>query len=165
MCKYVEDDNNTVFQVFDEFAGFLDSVYFFHKSGDKHIRNMALRCMRIHVRAIANFFGDRKEKDDDLIYTDIIDANDLSVEVPEEIRVFINKSTAHITKMRGTLSFDNKEYYELMKRLVMSIKGFMDRCETSLKPEYQNDFQTEDVKMLKKLIRKRLLQLKCPINA
>lgn len=167
MSGYVEDNNNIVFQAFDEFAGLLNCIYFFHTNSDKHIKNIALSAMRSHVRAIIDFFKlDRSDKDD-LIYTDIIDTkDDLSIKMSKDMRTFINKSTAHISKKRGTLSFDNKEYYELMKQLVVSIKDFMDRCETSLKPEYQNDFQTEDVKVLKEFIQKRLVQsVNCLINA
>lgn len=104
--------------------------------------------MSSHVQAIIDFFKlDRSDKDD-LIYTDIIDTKDnLSIKMSKDMRTFINKSTAYISKKRGTLSFDNKEYYELMKQLVMSIKDFMDRCETSLKPEYQSDYQLEDVEI------------------
>ena len=62
MSGYIEDNNNTVFQIFDEFTEFLNCVYYFHESNDKHIRNMALSSMRFHVRAIADFFGDKNIK-------------------------------------------------------------------------------------------------------
>ena len=167
MSGYVEDNNNTVFQIFDEFTEFLNCVYYFHESNDKHIRNMALSSMWFHVRAIADFFGDKKHKDDDLIYTDVIDTNEKSsITISEDMRTFINKSTAHITKKRGKLSLDNNGYYNILRQLVLAIKDFIDKCETSLKTEYQSDLQSEDVKIQKDFINKRLEQVgECLINA
>ncbi len=169
MSEYVEDSSNTIFQVFNEFAEFLNCIYFFHMSDNKHIKNMALNSMRSHVRAISDFFlktNDGKYKDD-LRYVDILNTtDDLSISVSVDIRTFINKSTAHISKKRGTLSFDNKEYYDLVKQMILTIRDFMDRCETSLKTEYQSDFQSEDVKIQKDFINKRLAQVdECLINA
>lgn len=128
---------------------------------------MALSSMRFHVRAIADFFGDKKHKDDDLIYTDVIDTNEKSsITISEDMRTFINKSTAHITKKRGKLSLDNNGYYNILRQLVLAIKDFIDKCETSLKTEYQSDFQSEDVKIQKDFINKRLEQVgECLINA
>lgn len=138
MSGYVEDSSNTIFQVFNEFAEFLNCIYYFHTSDNKHIKNMALNSMRSHVRAISDFFlktNDGKYKDD-LRYMDILNTtDDLSISVSSDIRTFINKSTAHISKKRGTLSLDNKEYYDLIKQMVLTIRDFMDRCETSLKTE------------------------------
>lgn len=167
MSGYVEDNNNTVFQIFDEFTEFLNCVYYFRESNDKHIRNMALSSMRFHVRAIADFFGDKKHKDDDLIYTDVIDTNEKSsITISEDMRTFINKSTTHITKKRGKLPLDNNGYYNILRQLVLAIKDFIDKCETSLKTEYQIDFQSEDVKIQKDFINKRLEQVgECLINA
>lgn len=169
MSEYVEDSSNTIYQVFNEFAEFLNCIYYFHTSDNKHIKNMALNSMRSHVRAISDFFLNTNDGKyiDDLRYLDILDtSDDLSISVSSDIRTFINKSTAHISKKRGSLSFDNKTYYDLINQMVFTIKEFMDRCETSLKPEYQNDFQTEDVKVLKEFIQKRLVQsVKCLINA
>ena len=167
MSEYVEDNNNIVFQVFDEFAEFLNCVYYFHKSDDKFIRNMALSSIRFHVRAIADFFQDVRHKDDDLIYTDILDTKDkLSISISSTMRTFINKSTAHITNKRGNLSFDNKEHFDIIKQLVFTIKDFIDRCETSLKPKYQSDFQVEDVEIQKAFIKERVIQIaECLINA
>ncbi len=167
MSEYVEDNNNLVFQVYDEFTELLNCIYYFHTSNEKHIKNIALSAMRFHVRAIIDFFKPNRSNKDDLIYTDIIDTTDnLSIQMSENMRIFINKSTAHISKKRGSLSFDNKEYFGLMKQLVMSIKDFMDRCETSLKSEYQSDYQLEDVEIQKAFIAKRLLQAaECLKNA
>ena len=128
---------------------------------------MALSSMRFHVRAIADFFGDKKHKDDDLIYTDVIDTNEKSsITISEDMRTFINKSTAHITKKRGKLPLDSNGYYNILRQLVLEIKDFIDKCETSLKTEYQSDFQSEDVKIQKDFINKRLEQVgECLINA
>lgn len=165
MSVYVEDNNNTAFQIFHEFTEFLDCVYYFHKSDNKHIRNMALSSIRFHAREIADFFKVSKNKCDDLIYTDILDTEDnMSISISSDMRRFINKSTIHITSERGNLPFDNKEFFELIKQLVLKIKAFMDRCEKSLKPEYQKDFQAEDVEIQKKFINERLIQVaKCLI--
>lgn len=126
MSGYVEDNNNTVFQIFDEFTEFLNCVYYFNESNDKHIRNMALSSMRFHVRAIADFFGDKKHKDDDLIYTDVIDTNEKSsITISEDMRTFINKSTAHITKKRGKLPLDNNGYYNILRQLDWQLKTLL----------------------------------------
>ena len=94
MIKYVEDSDNTIFQVFNEFAEFLDCIYYFHKSRDKHVKNMALNSMRTHARIICDFFQNSKGAyDDDLIYTDIIrTTEDLSISMSKDLRIFINKS-------------------------------------------------------------------------
>lgn len=82
------------------------------------------------------------------------------------MRIFINKSTAHITKKRGKLSLDNNGYYNILRQLVLAIKDFIYKCETSLKTEYQSDLQSEDVKIQKDFINKRLEQVgECLINA
>ena len=163
MSEYVEDNNNIVYQLFEEFIEFLNCVFYFHLCDDKHIKNMALNSMRLHVRTIAGFFRQAGSSEDDLTYTDIIDTTDnLSLNFSDEMRIFINKSTAHISKKRGSLSFDNKEYFDLIKQVVLAIKDFMDRCSTSLKTMYQHDYQTEEVQMQREFIGKRIVQVaKC----
>ena len=116
--------------------------------------------MRFHARVITDFFQDNKRENDDLIYTDIINTKDkLFINISSNMRKFINKSTSHISKKRDNISFDNVEYYELIKQLVLNIKNFMDRCETSLKIEHQSSYLTKDVETKKKYIEKRLYQV------
>lgn len=157
MSSYVDDNNNAIFQVFNEFAEFLNCIYFFHASDNKHIKNIALNAMRSHVRAIADFFQPQRKDKDDLIYTDFVNTTEnLSINISSDIRTFINKSTAHISRKRGNLTFDNKDFFDLLKSLLTSIESFMDRCDDSLKSEYVNDYQVEEVEILKELIRKGL---------
>lgn len=167
MNEYVEDINNSIFQVFNELSLFLDCIYYFHTINDKRLKNITLDAMRLHTRAIVEFFGENRKYADDLIYTDLITTNDdLSVSMSANMKEFLNKVTAHISKKRGSISFDNKEYFGLIKELLFSIEKFMNRCEDSLKNEYQKDYQMEDVEVLKEYIQIKLVQVaECMINA
>lgn len=157
MSGYVEDNNNAIYQVLNEFAEFLNCIYYFHTIDEKDIKNRVLVSMRLHARTITEFFQNDRKNSDDLIYTDFFDTpHDLSISITSEMKQFLNKSTAHISRKRGNLTFDNKEFFDLLKRLVTSIEIFMDRCDDSLKSEYVNYYQVEEVEILKKLIRKGL---------
>lgn len=161
MCEYVEDTNNMIFQVYNEFYDFLNSVYYYHVIKIKGMQRLFLDSMRLHARVITEFFSNNKNKgSDDLIYTDlIIIDDDLSVNLSTKMRKFVNKNTAHISKKRGTLPFENNEFIGLLKELFVKIECFIDNCNNSLKSEYQSDYQNEDVTVLKELISMRLVEV------
>ena len=95
MCEYIDDNDNMLYHVLFSFFQFLDAVYCFHKYEDKHIKNIALDSMYVHIRGISDFFSSRSCYQDDLKYNDFIDATIETNELPEDVREYINKTTAH----------------------------------------------------------------------
>ncbi len=157
MGKFVEDTDNIVFQLFNEFNEYLNAMYVFHTSKEKIIRNLALTAIRLHSRVIAAFFQKEGAFKDDLLYIDLLDtSDDLSLTVPDEVNRFINKTTAHISKKRGKIQLSDDVFFEYEKKILIAIKDFMDMSEELLKQKYKSDYFSEDVIVVKKLIHQNL---------
>lgn len=170
MSEYIEDCNNPVYQVFNEFSSFINSIIVFHLCTDKMIKNMALDAMRVYFRALVEFFQNQdntqnKHQNDNYFYSDFIDIEeDLSVKISQDVRQCINKGTAHLSKRRGTLNFDNNKYNKAIKDVLYSIVKFKEECKTSLKCEYKNNYNDNDVSILIQDINNKVdIVLKCII--
>ena len=100
------------------------------------VRHMALDCMYLRARVLSDFFSDTKNKKypDDLIYVDIVNVKIPTVSIDNDTRDYINKGTAHISLRRGKLSFDN----------------------TSIKTEFKDNLQGEDIEEILEIVEKRL---------
>ena len=171
MSEYIEDCNNPVYQVFNEFSSFINSIIIFHFFSDKMIKNIALDAMRVYIRALVEFFekkdnAQNESRNDNLFYSDFIDIEeDLSVKISQDVRQCINKETAHLSKKRGTLNFDNNKYNKAIKDVLYAIFKFMESCKTSLKSEYKNNYNDNDVSMLIQDINNKVdIALKCIIS-
>lgn len=160
MGKYVEDTDNLVFQAFSEFNEYLIAMYLFHTSKDKKICNISLTALRLHSRAIAAFFQKSRKYKDDLLYLDLINTEkDYSIAIPEDVKTYINKTTAHISKKRGKIELSDIVFFEYQKSILFAIKNYMEEFEKSLKPEYKNDYSSQDVNILEKLINDNLIKV------
>ena len=148
MEEFLEDYDNPILQVFAEFATFLYVVRYDCKT-NKMLHNIMLESKKIHIRALCEFFSNTKEYKDDLIYRDfIITDKDLSVPISDELRRFINKSLAHISKKRGRQKFPEGEFIKVQMDLIKSISRFMSEIDRNIKLEYRKyliDSQVQDV--------------------
>lgn len=119
---------------------------------------MALDCMYLRARVLSDFFSDTKNKKypDDLIYTDIVNVNIPTVSIDNDTRDYINKGTAHISLKRGKLLFDNTNFFNVIKDLVIAINSFLDALKNDIKTEFKGKFQGEDIEEIWEIVEKRL---------
>lgn len=149
MEEFLEDYDNPIMQVFAEFATFLYVVRYDCKT-NKMLHNIMLESKKIHIRALCEFFSNTKEYKDDLIYRDfIITDKDLSVPISDELRRFINKSLAHISKKRGKQEVPKNEFIQVQNNLIKAIDMFMYDIDRNIKTEYKqylDDSQVQEVR-------------------
>ena len=138
MCEYIDDNDNMLYHVLFSFFQFLDAVYCFHKYEDKHIKNIALDSMYVHIRGISDFFSSRSCYQDDLKYNDFIDATIETNELPEDVREYINKTTAHISKKASKMSLDNQAFFDEIKEIVLPKNRFACFCHPEIQVQYQH---------------------------
>lgn len=149
MEEFLEDFDNPIMQVFAEFATFLYVVQYDCKT-NKMLHNIMLESKKIHIRALCEFFSNKRKFDDDLIYKDfIISDEDLSVSISSELKQFINKSLAHISKKRGKQEVPKNEFIQLQKDLIKAINRFTGEIDRNIKTEYKqylDDSQVQDAR-------------------
>lgn len=149
MEEFLEDYDNPIMQVFAEFATFLYVVQYDCKT-NKMLHNIMLESKKIHIRSLCEFFSNTKRNKDDFIYRDfIITDKDLSISVSDELRRFIDKSLAHISKKRGRQKFSEDEFIKVQMDLIKSINRFMGEISKNIKPgykQYLDDNNVQDVR-------------------
>lgn len=125
MSRFLEDNDNIFVQVFAEFSIFLYLTLFDAKV-DTMLHNVMFDSKKIHIRTLSAFFSNQGKYPDDLIYTDLLATpRDLHVDVPGNLNTFINKSTAHLSKKRGKISFSDQDFVLISERLIKAIYDFL----------------------------------------
>lgn len=117
MAEYLEELDNELGQVFAEFATFL-YVTLYDSNSNKMLHNIFLESRRVHIRTSCDFFFNTKKAryPADLIYRDFLSVEkDLSVEMDDTLRTFINKSTAHLSKKRGQFALQDDDIRKSVK--------------------------------------------------
>lgn len=162
MAEYLEELDNELGQVFAEFATFLYVTLYDSKS-NKMLHNILLESRRVHIRTLCDFFSNAKiaKYPDDLIYKDFLSVDtDLSVQMDNTLRDFINKSTAHLTKKRGRFSLKDDDIMQISKDLIKAINGFMSAIEDGkLRDDYREKLLNHDVQEMKQAIYTQLLKV------
>ena len=141
----IENSNNIILQISAEFHALLFAINY--KSSNKWIHNALLDSQRLHMRTLLFFFSNsNKIYPDDLQYFDIISTKspDLEIAYDDDLRKFINKQAAHITKSRGKLNFDRKKYLETRALIVDAIEKFLKLLPNYIKPEYKAQLESDD---------------------
>lgn len=159
--EYLEFFDNELGQVFAEFDTFLYLSYNdFTKTRILH--NILRVSERIYLRSLAKFFSDTDSQSDDLKYKDfLLNFVDLKVEMPDKVRVFINKSSAHLTKKRGKIGYPDKEFKEFRNELIDRIERFMNEVDSgNLKSKYVNQLNHPTVISLKNGVCSRISERK-----
>lgn len=150
MTKFLEDENNPIIQIFAEFATFLYLVEFDSK-GNKMLHNIMLESKKIHIRSLCDFFTDKRSHNDNYIYKDFISSDvDLKITISKEMRDFINKSTAHISKKRGSLEIEKDEFMRMIRELIKTINLFMAELDKSVNNEYREYLENETAQKQRK---------------
>ena len=151
--------DNPIMQVFAEFAAFLYVAQYDCKTS-KMLHNIMLESKKIHIRALCEFFSNTKKYKDDLIYKDfIISDEDLSISVSDELRRFINKSLAHISKKRGKQKFPEDEFIKVQMDLIKSINRFMGEISKNIKTEYKQYLDDNNVREVRTSILKAIIKI------
>ncbi len=159
MEEFLEDYENPIMQVFAEFAAFLYVVKYDCKT-NKMLHNIMLESKKIHIRALCEFFSNSKRNKDDFIYRDfIITDKDLSVPISDELRRFINKSLAHISKKRGKQKFPEGELIKVQMDLIKSINRFMEEISKNIKTEYEQYLDDNNVREVRTSILKAIIKI------
>lgn len=161
MPEYIEEFDNLLGQVFWEFSSFLYLCYNDFKNNEM-LHSILKSSERIHVRSLVCFFSDTKKQSDDLIYLDILkETNPFNIEISKELRVFLNKNTAHLSRKRGKLEYPDDEYIEVKKTLVKTIYRFIKELDNgNIKPEFQKQLDNETVKSLKTSVLIHIVKIK-----
>lgn len=162
MSEYLEEFNNELGQIFAEFSMFLYLVTYDSKK-DLMLHNVFMTSQCTCMRTLSDFFADNKKYVDDLIYSDILATSeniDICVNLSDDTRKFINKSTAHLSKSRGTISVSQDEYIEARKMIIYSINRFIRELQSgNIKPEYKQQFTDEKVSKLMKTVINQILKV------
>lgn len=98
---------------------------------------------------------------DDLIYRDFLSVEkDLSVEMDDTLRTFINKSTAHLLKKRGQFALQDDDIRQISKDLIKAINRFMREIDNgNLCDAYKENLADKDVQDMKRAIYTELLKV------
>lgn len=151
--EYLEYYDNELGQVYAEFNTFLYLSY--HDSHkDRMLHNLYREMERIYIRSLCGFFTKKRQYNDDLIYCDFFDqCPELEIELDKETKDFINKSTAHLSRKRGTLGFPDQKINELRKLLTKHINRFLKDIDNGkLKKEYLYQLKDKNVINIKNSI-------------
>lgn len=162
MSDCLEDFDNELGQVFAEFSMFLYLVTYDSKN-DPMLHNVIMNSQCTCIRTLSEFFTDKRKDDDDIIYSDFLKkpakAN-LVVNFPKEVRVFINKNTAHLSKKRGKKAVPQEAYIEAKTKIVRSINRFIgELIDGNIKHEYVQQFEDEKVAKLKSIVLTQILNI------
>lgn len=162
MAEYLEELDNELGQVFAEFATFL-YVTLYDSNSNKMLHNIFLESRRVHIRTLCDFFSNTKKAryPDDLIYRDFLSVEkNLSVEMDDTLRTFINKSTAHLPKKRGQFALQDDDIRQISKDLIKAINCFMREIDNgNLCDAYKENLADKDVQDMKRAIYTELLKV------
>ena len=160
MAEYLEDFDNELGQVFAEFSSFLYVTKHDCKN-NKMLHNIMLDSKRVYIRTLCDFFSNTKPNSDDLIYKDFLKENlDLSVKIDKNLRIFINKSTAHLSKKRGKFLLQDDDILPISKELIKAIKRFVREAKNgNLLDEYKKQLLDQDVQYLLRTIEWQLVEV------
>ena len=149
MEKYLDNYDNPIAQILNEFLMFLFVIQHDCKS-NKMLHNVLIESQKIHTRALCEFFLEERKYRDDIIYKDLITSKiDLTVSMNNNVRDFINKSSAHISRQRGKIKIPHKEFKDLQKGLIKSINLFINEMDCNLKSNYVDYYRNEDVQKMR----------------
>ena len=164
-CKYefAPTPYTIIVQVYYEFAVFLFLAQM--DNSNKLMHNIMLESKRIHTRVLTDFFSSTKSRPTDLVYSEIIDpSNSILINLPENIRTFINKSTAHLTWERGKLNITDTEFISVISEIVSSIREFNKQVdEGRIKKQYEHLLEDDTFREIKNVVNEKLLSF-CLIN-
>ena len=161
MPEYIEEFDNVLGQVFWEFSSFLYLCYNDFKSNEM-LHSILKTSERIHVRNLVCFFSDSKKQSDDLIYLDILkETKPLNIDISQELKIFLNKNTAHLSKKRGKLIYPDDEYIEVKKSLVKTIYRFISELDNgNINSEYKKQVNNKTVNRIKSGVLFHIIQIK-----
>ena len=162
MKEYLEENDNLLIQLFAEFATF---VYLSTLTAHNNelLDKILLDSKRIHIRMLYDFFT-LKEKDkkgrrkDDLSTMDFLAMPvTWDIYISSELRRLTNKSAAHLTKARGTISVPRQDYIDASKSIILSISEFMRELDHgNMNDKCKYYYKDENVISLKETITKLL---------
>ena len=112
-----------------------------------------------------DFFSNHRIKEDDLISSDLLSRPvDLSASISGNLRILINKSTAHLTLARGTISVPDSDYIDAIKSIFISICHFIKEIDQgNVNETYKEDLNDKNVMGLKWTV-KRLIHRFTDLN-
>ncbi len=142
----VDNIKSSLGHLLAEFTFFLKLILYDEKSNSM-IRNALVVCRRIYIRELCCFFRTTREQDD-LIYTDFIEySSDVSIDIPDNVRKYINKCTMHMSKLRTKFDSPSKnEFVDIVIRIIKSITIFMREIgERKIKQKYIDDLNDKVV--------------------
>ncbi len=151
--EYLEYYDNELGQVYAAFNTFLYLSY--HDTNkNKMLHNLYREMERIYFRLLCGFFIEKRQFSDDLIYSDFISkSTEFEINLDDDVRVFINKSTAHLSKSRGRIDYPDEGVKKLRLLLTKTINQFLKRIDGGeLKSNYQPLLQDKYVIKLKNSI-------------
>lgn len=160
LSNFIEDTDNPIIQVLQEFLTFLYLVEHDSKENEM-LHNIFQIVMKLEMRTLLYFFSNERKDEDDYIYTDfIVNAEDLSVELPNNaLRRFINKNTMHLSKKRGKLTVPTTDLTNTRDSLIKSINRFTEALATNLSGEFVAYSTDERVEKIKTCIRKNIIKI------
>ena len=163
MEDFLEDNANLWVQVFAEFETFIYVSMF--EANNEMLRKIFLESKRIHIRMLYDFFSNHRIKEDDLISSDLLSRPvDLSASISGNLRILINKSTAHLTLARGTISVPDSDYIDAIKSIFISICHFIKEIDQgNVNETYKEDLNDKNVMDLKWTV-KRLIHRFADLN-
>lgn len=163
MEDFLEDNANLWVQVFAEFETFIYVSMF--EANNEMLRKIFLESKRIHIRMLYDFFSNHRIKEDDLISSDLLSRPvDLSASISGNLRILINKSTAHLTLARGTISVPDSDYIDAIKSIFISICHFIKEIDQgNVNETYKEDLNDKNVMGLKWTV-KRLIHRFADLN-
>ncbi len=163
MEDFLEDNANLWVQVFAEFETFIYVSMF--EANNEMLRKIFLESKRIHIRMLYDFFSNHRIKEDDLISSDLLSRPvDLSASISGNLRILINKSTAHLTLARGTISVPDSDYIDAIKSIFISICHFIKEIDQgNVNETYKEDLNDKNVMGLKWTV-KRLIHRFTDLN-
>ena len=153
MEDFLEDNANLWVQVFAEFETFI-YVSMFDANNNEMLRKIILESKRIHIRMLYDFFSDHRIKEDDLISSDLLSKPvDLSASISGDLRILTNKSTAHLTLARGTISVPDSDYIDAIKSIIISICRFIKEInQGNINETYKKDLNDKNAIGLKRTV-------------
>lgn len=162
---HLENYDNKVGQVFALFSMFLYTVLY-DSPNDRMLHNIFTDSRRIYMRALMDFFSEKKAYPDDLNYQDFIDTTDSFriVVASNNTRDLASKQTAHATKKRGTFVVDDAEHTSITKQLIKQINHFIKELDQSIKDLYKQDYADKTAQELRGVVLAQIAKI-CLVNA
>ena len=155
---YLECYDNKVAQLQALFLMFLYTVIY-DSANNQMLHNVFADCRRIYMRAILDFFSNKK-KGDDLNYKDFINTEtNFEIQGVGNIRTLTNKQTAHFTKKRGTFRGAENKYADVVKQLIDRISCFMRELDQNVTDRYRQEYQDASVQELRSVVLAQLCKI------